>query len=61
MHLPTHLLLMPGLDVMPAVARKGPGSAKANAAAAKGGIIVAPDIHDDILQEIAVRTRLVDA
>ena len=51
-----NVLLAP-VDVTAAVQRHGPGSANANAAAAKGGVEVSRETHDDLLQEIAVRAR----
>ena len=38
--------------------KRGAGSANAKAAVAKGGVLVGQDVHDDILQEIAVRADL---
>ena len=55
---PTHLLLLAGFDVSPAMPKRGAGSANAKAAVAKGGVLVGQDVHDDILQEIAVRADL---
>jgi hypothetical protein len=56
--LPTHLLLLAGFDAPAATRRKGAGSSNANAAAAKGGVEIAADVHDDLLQEIGVRAAL---
>jgi hypothetical protein len=55
---PTHLLLAAGFDAPAAVRRSGAGSSNANSAAAQGGVVVSADVHDDILQESAVRADL---
>ena len=55
---PTHLLLAAGFDAPTAMRRSGAGSSNANAAAAQGGVVVSADVHDDILQESAVRADL---
>ena len=52
---PTHLLLVAGLDAAPAVARTGAGSSSSKSAARLGGVVLDKAVVDDIKQEITVR------